>query len=119
MMPLHLPTVSGLPRATACALSVVGEQMPDKAPGAAAKRGSLIHALIAAELRGWEKPDAGRYRIKYDLPKLRAFLGEGDIRCELAMAWDPQECVSSLVLQSTPERCRLVFQSVWVLRECL
>lgn len=80
-------SVSALHRATACSASVVLPRGPDTR-GAAAIRGDVIHASIAADLRGWPKPDIGRHRIKYDLDALRAYIGKGDLMCELAMAYD-------------------------------
>jgi hypothetical protein len=63
------------------------DRNPDE-QGAAAARGTLLHACIAAELRGWEMPDIGRYQLKYDMTALRGYLGEGDLMCELAMSYD-------------------------------
>lgn len=83
-------SVSALQRATACHASVVLPRGPDTR-GAAAVRGDLIHASIAAELRGWPMPDVGRHRIKYDLAALQEYIwraGKGDLMCELAMAYD-------------------------------
>lgn len=70
----------------ACAPSTVLPRNPDTR-GEAAKRGDLIHAVIAAELRGWEQPDRGRYRLAIDMDGLRTYLGEGKLMCELAMAY--------------------------------
>lgn len=86
---LRLPTVSSLQRAMACTASVALEQLDDTPPSASAKRGSLIGAVIASELRGWPKPDVGRHRLKIDMAALRAYLGEGEIRCEAAMSLRP------------------------------
>lgn len=80
-------SVSALQRATACHASVVLPRGPDT-KSAASVRGDVIHASIAADLRGWDKPNVGRHRIKYDLPALREYIGQGDLMCELAMAYD-------------------------------
>lgn len=85
-MPLVLPTVSSLQRATACDASVVLEQAADGPPSASAKRGTLLGAWVAASLRGWEMPNLGRYKINWNLDELRAFLGEGEILCEAAFS---------------------------------
>lgn len=80
-------SVSKLQRAMACALSVVAEREADS-KGAAAIRGDLIHACIAADLRGWQRPDVGRHRLKYNIDALRDYLGEGVMRNETAYAYD-------------------------------
>lgn len=80
-------SVSSLQRAFACTASTVLPRNPDTR-GAAAARGDLIHAVIASELRGWERPDTGRYRLKYDMDVLREAVGTGILLCELAMAYD-------------------------------
>jgi len=81
-------SVSALQRAMVCAASTVLPRKPDTERGAAAARGDMAHAIIAAHLRGWEQPDIGRYRIKMDLSALETYIGDGERRCELAMAYD-------------------------------
>lgn len=83
-----LPSASQLERALICPASAL-LPISRREPGAAAKRGTLIHALIAADLRGWERPSVGRYKVGYDLDALKAHIGDGDLLCELAMTWDP------------------------------
>ncbi len=86
-----LPSCSSLQRATTCTASVVLEQEPETEQSASAKRGQLIHAVIAAKLRAWPMPDLGRYRLPLGddtLAALSAKLGEGELRAELAMAYD-------------------------------
>ncbi len=87
----RLPTVSEMPRATACPASVALPRHPDDGEqSAAALRGSRIHAYIAARLRKWPLPDIGKTKVSHiQLGKLRRYLGRGDVRCELAMAMDP------------------------------
>jgi hypothetical protein len=88
-MALHLPSVSGLQRAVACAASTALPLGPERPPGAAAIRGTRIHAYIAAKLRGWELPDIGKTKVSHiDLDALRAYLGDGDIKCEAAFSYD-------------------------------
>lgn len=80
-------SVSALQRSIACPASAVLPREPQP-PGEAAKRGTLIHAVVAAALRGWEAPDVGRYRLRIDIAALEAYLGDGERLCELAMAYD-------------------------------
>ncbi len=86
----RLPTVSEMPRATACPASVALPRHPDDGEqSAAALRGSRIHAYIAARLRKWPLPDIGKTKVSHiQLGKLRRYLGRGDVRCELAMSYD-------------------------------
>ncbi len=85
-MSVHV-SVSALQRAMVCAASTVLPRNPDTR-GAAAARGDMAHAIIAAHLRGWPQPDIGRYRIKIDMAALETYIGDGERRCELAMAYD-------------------------------
>jgi hypothetical protein len=95
-MPLIVPTISSLQRATTCTASVVLEQIGDGPQTAAAKRGTLIGGVIASELRGWPMPDVGRHKLKINMAALRDFLGEGAIRCEAAMSLRPDGAVENL-----------------------
>ena len=86
-----LPTISGLQRAVACPASTALPQLPEGPQGAAAKRGSLIHAVIAARLRQWPEPDQGRYRLplgEKTMSELSTHLGDGELRAELAFAYN-------------------------------
>lgn len=77
----------------ACTASVVLEQDEEGPPSASAKRGQLIHGVIAARLRQWPEPDMGRYRLplsEQTMAALSARLGTGELRAELAMAYDGQ-----------------------------
>ncbi len=95
-MPLIIPTISRLQTATTCNASVVLEQLADGPPSPSAKRGSLIGAVIASHLRGWPMPDVGKHRLKINMEQLRAYLGDGDIRCEAAMSMRPDGSVEDL-----------------------
>lgn len=87
-----LATASQIERAILCPAS---QLLPRnrKEPGAAAKRGTMAHALIISEVRGWKKPDGGKYRIRYDIDQLRAYMHPhiddvaGSVYGELAMTW--------------------------------
>ena len=87
-----LPSASKLESALLCPASSLLPRNR-KEPGAAAKRGKLIHAVIAADLRGWERPPIGRYKIAYDMSALLNYLAidqhEDGVYAELAMTWDP------------------------------
>lgn len=83
-----LPSASKIESAILCPASALLPRVR-REPSASAKRGKMGHALIAADLRGWEKPPMGRYKIAYDLEALKVYLGDGELRCELAMTWDP------------------------------
>ncbi len=75
----------------ACTASIVLPQVEEGPQSASAKRGSLIHAVIAARLRQWPEPDQGRYRLplgEATMAALSAKLGEGELRAELAMSYD-------------------------------
>ena len=86
---LKLPTISEMPRAAVCDASVVLERIPFEPPSPAALRGTRIHAWIAAQLRGWPMPDIGRTKVEHiDMVALRAYLGDGDIKCEAAFSFD-------------------------------
>ena len=90
-MAFSLPSCSSLQRATTCTASVVLEQHEETEQSASAKRGQLIHAVIAAKLRGWEAPETGRYRLpvgEATMAELSAKLGDGQLLAELAMAYD-------------------------------
>jgi hypothetical protein len=77
-------------RAAVCDASVVLPRVPDNGEqSASALRGSRIHAWIAAKLRGWPLPDIGKTKVDHiDLTQLRAYLGDGELRCEMAFAFD-------------------------------
>ena len=86
-----LPSCSSLQRSITCTASVVLPQAADTEQSASAKRGQLIHAVIAAKLRGWDEPPTGRYRLplgESTMAGLSAKLGEGQLLAELAMAYD-------------------------------
>lgn len=87
---MRLPTISELPRATACAASVVLPRYPDDGTQSpSAIRGSRIHAYIASRLRKWKRPAIGKTLVNHiQLGKLRRYLGHGEIKCEFAMAWN-------------------------------
>ncbi len=88
---LRLPSCSSLQRAVGCTASVVLEQCEDDTQSASAKRGQLIHGVIAARLRQWPEPDMGRYKLPLGdatMAALSAKLGAGELRAELAMAYD-------------------------------
>ncbi len=87
---MRLPTVSEMPRATACAASVVLPRHPDdEEQSASALRGSRIHAYIAARFRRWALPDIGKTKVHHiQLGTLRRYLGKGALLCELAMSYD-------------------------------
>lgn len=86
---LHLPTISGLQRAVACTAAVVLEQDSDDGQSAAALRGSRIHGYVAARFRMWPLPNIGKTKVGHiQLGKLRRQLGHGELRAELAMAYD-------------------------------
>ena len=87
---MRLPTVSEMPRATACPASVVLPRHPDdEEQSASALRGSRIHAYIAARFRRWTLPDIGKTKVHHiQLGTLRRYLGHGELRCELAMSYD-------------------------------
>ncbi len=88
---LRLPTVSSLQRAMACAASTCLPLGPDTPPGAAAKRGTLIGAVIAARCTGRPDPDMGRYRLPLGwatMAELALRIGPGDISCERAFSYD-------------------------------
>lgn len=90
-----MPTISGLQRAVECPASTAVAQLPEGPTGAAARRGSLIHAVIAAKLRQWPEPDQGRYRLplgEKTMAELSSFLGEGELRAELAFAYNGNRC---------------------------
>lgn len=85
----RLPTVSEMPRATACAASVALPRTPDTETSASALRGQRIHAWIAAKLRGWPLPDIGKTKVSHiDLDALRAYIGEGELLCEPAFSYN-------------------------------
>lgn len=88
---LRLPTVSNLQRAMACAASTCLPLAPEKPPGAAAKRGTLIGRVIAARCLGKPDPDMGRYRLPLGwatMAELAIRIGPGDISCERAFSYD-------------------------------
>jgi hypothetical protein len=86
---MRLPTVSELPRATACAASVVLPREEEREMGAAAIRGTRIHSWIAAQLRGWPMPDIGRTKVSHiNMAALREFIDQEDVLCELALSYD-------------------------------
>jgi hypothetical protein len=86
----RLPTVSEMPRATACAASVALPRLPDDGEmSASALRGSRIHAHVTARFRKWSAPAIGKTKVSHiQLGKLRRYLGRGEMRCELAMSYD-------------------------------
>lgn len=86
---LRLPTISEVPRAVLCAASVALPREEEREVGAAAKRGTRIHAWTFAHLRGWPLPDVGRTKVAHiDITAMRAFLEGYDIKCELALSYD-------------------------------
>lgn len=95
-----LPTVSEMPRAVACAASVVKPRRPDDGEqSAAALRGSRIHAYIAARLRKWPMPDLGKTKVKHiQLGKLRRYLGHGLLFCEEAYCYHGEGSIGVEVL---------------------
>ncbi len=83
--------MSGLQRAMSCAASTCLPEGPDKPPGPAARRGTLIGAVVAARLTGKPDPDMGRYRLPLGpatMGELVTRLGPGDISCERAFSYD-------------------------------
>lgn len=97
---MTLPTASGIERAMQCTASLLLPQGPDS-DNPSRIRGNVAHAMIAHELRGrdlgWTAPDVGRHRIKMDLLKLREWLGDGELRCELALEYEPENWVTNVI----------------------
>lgn len=84
-----MPSASNIERAMLCSAST-SLPVVDQPQSAAAKRGTVIHAVIASELRGFERPDIGRHRISVDMETLKSWLGDGELRAELAMEYTPR-----------------------------
>jgi hypothetical protein len=75
----------------ACSASLVLDQVEYEPQSAAAKRGSLIHAVIAARLLGQSDPDVGRHRLPVSaktINDLVVYLGEGEVHIEEAYSYD-------------------------------
>jgi hypothetical protein len=89
---MRLPTCSGLQRFMACGGSALVEQTEETERGASAKRGDLIHRVIAARLMGQPDPDMGRYKLPlgvWTMIGLAVMLGRsGDIHVEEAYSYD-------------------------------
>jgi hypothetical protein len=85
-----LPTVSEMPRATACAASVVKPRRAESdEPSASALRGQRIHAYVAARFRKWPLPAIGKTKVSHiQLGALRRYAGHGQLYCEPAFSYD-------------------------------
>ena len=76
----------------ACGGSALVEQVEETGRGAAAKRGDMIHRVIAARLMGHPDPDTGRYKLPlgtWTMLGLAAMIGRGgSLRAEEAYSYD-------------------------------
>jgi hypothetical protein len=108
-----LVSASNLARAIECPASGIlpkGDPIPESP---ASKRGSISHAWCASKLRGWPLPDVGKHKVSHiDVEALRTYLGDGEMRNELAMAWDPvkrdTEIIGENIGRAYPEHAGII-----------